>query len=101
MTIADYLSIPYIVVSTTIEQNGKWERCLSLPELHECCVSGEDIIELFQKLERKRIYKVLEAVQCKTPLPVPRPPLRSYDVVATLEETGFENWISRINEEVD
>lgn len=80
MTIEEYLAVPYILVVEAFEAtDGQWVRRASYPELPGCVAEAFWMEEAVEEAEEMRVRYIVERVERREPVPVPRLPLRSID----------------------
>lgn len=90
MRLSDYLRIPYIIaVSSEERDDGEWLRVAECPELPACRAESQSILDAMDLLSRRRIEVLVELLGRGQAPPVPRPPLRSFDVKQELQELGL------------
>lgn len=90
MELADYLSIPYVVVAHSEENSeGVWMRRVACPELPGCEASAPSIVDALYDLDRKRVGIIVGLLRRGLTPPVPRPPLRGDDAIPDLRARGI------------
>ncbi len=72
------LAVPYIMVMEPVEQeDGRWARRATYPELPGCVVEAATPIEAVEQLEELRVRSIRELLDHRLPVPAPRAPLRT------------------------
>lgn len=89
MKIAEYLAVPYILEAETVIREDGWTRRISYPELPNCVLEHESILEGLRLLDQLRIRTILNLVREHKPVPMPRSPLLSHDVKGELKRLGL------------
>ncbi len=90
LTLRDFLSVPYLVEAETVDAGeGRWVRRASYPELPECTVESPTIEDTLERLERRRVERILEMLGEGGRPPVPRPPLPDSDPEGVVGRLGF------------
>lgn len=89
MDILDYLAIPYRLEVQTVVKGNVWKRRAAYPELPNCEVEHDSVLEALVLLEQLRVRLISQFLQDGQPIPAPRQPLRDYDVIAELDEIGL------------
>lgn len=76
LTLDDYLRIPYIIESYSIENAaGQWVRRVEHPELPGCAVESPSIVEGIDALDARRVEVITGLHARGARIPAPRPPL--------------------------
>lgn len=104
-TLERVLSVPpVLVVDITTEESGQTVRRLRYSETPDLEVQGEDIVQLIDELERRRIRRIIDDVTAGRPILCFREPLAEGPVTIAhgtpqdlLEEMGLGAWIERLD----
>ena len=92
MLLRDYLSVPYMLESETIEASpGSWCSRVSYPELPGCLAESAVVEDALQRLEQLRIEMIVAMFVAGRFPPVPRPPLQDSDPVWAAAAAGLPN----------
>jgi hypothetical protein len=71
--VGDYLRVPYIVTAQSLPRpDGSWVRRVEHPELPDCVVEAESIIEALDRLDQRRVQVVIGLLAGGTVPPVRR-----------------------------
>ena len=73
-----YEAVPYVLVMDSVERAGEWLRRAEHPELPGCVAEAPSALEAIDKLEQERVRVLRHLWARGAPIPVPRPPLRSF-----------------------
>jgi hypothetical protein len=91
-TLRDYLNVPYVVESTSIEiAPGVWTRRVRYPELPDCAAEDEIIETAIRMLERQRIQTIIRMLRNGKLPPHPRSRLANSDPAWTAKEAGLDH----------
>ena len=83
------LSVPYLIEACTVESTpGIWVRRAAYPELPDCMAEAATIEGTLARLERRRVDVIVDLLKTGKLPPIPRPPLRDYDVEGLLHRLG-------------
>ena len=77
--LAYYEAVPYLLVVESVEHGGEWLRRAEHPELPGCAAVAASALEALDKLEHERRRLLREMWDRGAPIPVPRPPLRTFE----------------------
>lgn len=90
MSLAELLSIPFILGAESVDDDGSWARRFEYPEIPGCTVHADAALDGLRALELLRVACLLATVAGGGEVPRPRSPLRSLDVAAQLRDFGLE-----------
>ena len=76
-SLAYYEAVPYVLVLESVQHGGEWLRRAAYPELPGCVAEAPAALEAIEKLEQERRRLLRQLWSRGSPIPVPRPPLRS------------------------
>jgi len=77
LDLADYESVPYVLVVESVERGGEWLRRASYPELPGCQTEAHSALEAIEKLDEERRRVLRQLWERGSLIPLPRPPLRA------------------------
>lgn len=90
LSLRDFLSIPYLVEAETIDAGaGRWVRRAAHPEIPQCASEAVTIEDALERLERRRVERIVEILRSGARPPVPRPPLPDSDPEGVMVRLGF------------
>ena len=94
MTYEEYLEVPYVLVVESVPKaDGDWTRRASYPELPDCVVEAESILDALDKLDELRGRRIAELLADGRPVPVPRPPLSTPSARLDPRRLDFARWL--------
>ena len=71
------LAVPYVLVMSSVEQDGTWLRRAEYPELPGCVTEAYSALEALEEVDALRVRIILEMRRRGERPPRPRPPLKS------------------------
>lgn len=90
MKVADFLSVPYLLQSTAIEDDaGRWLRQVTYPELPRCSAAAPTLLAALDELDRLRVRSIVDLLRAGRRPPVPRAPLRDRSLRDELDRLGL------------
>jgi predicted RNase H-like HicB family nuclease len=90
MTLAEYLRIPYVLESESIEvAAGTWVRRVAYPEFPGCWAEAEGLEEALDQLERRRVEHTVELLREGKCPPLIRQPLHADLAPWSMERLGL------------
>lgn len=96
MKLSSYLSIPYVLETVVFEtDSGSWVRRFSYPELPNCVVEADDVVDAIDELDRRRILVIVDMLRAGIKPPIPRKPV-GIDPVWALDRAGLRDRLSAI-----
>jgi predicted RNase H-like HicB family nuclease len=90
-----YLAIPYMLAVESVEKpDGDWVRRAEYPELPDCYAEAYAAVDAIEKVEERRVQCLKEMLERGEEIPVPRPPLLSYQAESLdKDRLGFARWL--------
>lgn len=94
MNLLEHLAVPYVLTAEAARSDeGRWVRRASYPELG-CSADADTLEEAMAALDEEKTRVIVDRLATGTPLPVPRPPLRS--LMAVLRPGVLEDAEARL-----
>lgn len=90
------LAVPYVLVMSSIEENGTWVRRAAYPELPGCVTEAYSALDALEEIDALRVRIILDMRKRGERPPRPRPPLKS-----GLPVTGSIDLDKYLNELID
>ena len=94
LSLEEHLAVPYRLVMESFEDvDGEWRRRASYPELPGCTVVGDSAVDVIDELDLLREQLIQQMLESGTPVPIPRPPLRSRPPILDEARLGFVKYL--------